>query len=533
MNVQELIAEVLDYVRGMWRYRWWSIGAAWLISILGCFYVYSMPDVYSASARVYVDTKSLMGPIFQGLAISDNVAAQVEAVSRALLTRPNLESVARRTDLDLRVKSPKEMELLITGLQQRISVQGNREQNVFTISFEDRSREKAREVVAAIVDEFVESSLKGQGDDAEMTARALEAEIRDHESRLEKAERALAQFKKDNLGYMPDDRGDYYTRLQAALNAVARTESQLRETRHRRDELQRQIAGEEPVFGIMSNLPAGPAAVGCSQQGQIAQLRGELASLRVDYTDKHPSIVSLKEIIEQLEAACGKERQAAAEAGVPAMVSPEQPLQANPVYQSLRIQLSDAEVTIAGLETQLATNQSEVAKLRADVDKIAEVEAALKQLNRDYGVIQTRYQELLERREQLESKARLDPVTDAVQFRTLDPPFAAIKPVGPNRPIMLIAALMFAMGAGVAIAFGLNQLQPVFFTRRSLQRISGVPVLGSVSMLLAPDEVKRRRRELYAWGAACASLVLVTGLAVAFQSTGAALLRQLMGGPGV
>src|SRR5690606_10724957 len=139
-----------------------------------------------------VDTKSLMRPIFEGLAIADNVTAQVEAVSRALLTRPNLEAVARRTDLDLRVDSPKELELLITRLQERIQVEANREQNVFSISYEDPDREKAREVVAAIVDEFVESSLKGQGDDAEMTARALDAEIREHESRLQKAEADLA-----------------------------------------------------------------------------------------------------------------------------------------------------------------------------------------------------------------------------------------------------------------------------------------------------------------------------------------------------
>lgn len=532
MNIQQLIAEALEYARGMWRYRWWAAGCAWLISVFGWFYVYSMPDVYSASARVYVDTKSLMGPTFEGLAISENLTAQVEAVSRALLTRPNLEAVARETDLDLRVDTPQQMELLITQLQDRINVDGNREQNVFSISYDDPNRDKAREVVAAIVDAFVENSLQGQGNDAEMTARALDAEIRDHESRLEGAERDLAQFKKDNLGYMPNDRGDYYDRLQQALSAVSETESQLRQVRQRRDELQRQIAGEEPVFGIMSAMPGG-SSTGCSQQAQIAQLKSELALLLVDFTEKHPSIVSSREIIAQLEEACGAERRAAAAAGVPAVVSAEQPLQANPVYQNLRIQLTDAEVELAGLEVQLKTHRTAVAQLRADVDKIAEVEASLKQLNRDYGVVQTRYQELLVRREQLQSKERLDPVTDAVQFRTLEPPFAGIQPVGPNRPLLLIVVLVFALGAGGALALGLNQLKPVFFTRRSLQRIGGLPVLGSVSMLLSADQIQARRKEAYMWAATYGSLVFMTALVVLFESSGSALLRQLSGGIGV
>jgi len=526
VNIQEIVAEVLEYLRGMWRYRWWAAGVAWLISMLGWFFVYSLPNVYNASARVFVNTKSLMGPIFDGLAISNNLTAQVEAVSRALLTRPNVEAVARKTDLDLRVDTPQELEQLITRLQDRIKVVGNRELNVFGISYEDLDRTKARDVVAAIVDAFVENSLQGQGNDAEMTAKALDSEVQDHETRLRKAEDELAQFKKDNLGYMPDDRGDYYTRLQQATVAVSQIESQMRQVRERRDELQRQIAGEGSVFA----RPSGPASVGCSQQGQIALLQNELAALQVDFTAKHPSIVSLKEIIATLEEACGAERSAAMAAGLPP--SADQPLQANPVYQNLRIQLSNADVELAGMQSQMASYQDTVARLRADVDKIAEVEANLKQLNRDYGVVQVRYQELLQRREQLQSKERLDPVTDGVQFRTLEPPFAAFEPVGPNRPLFLAVVLVFAIGAGGAVAFGLNQLKPVFFTRRSLQRIAGLPVLGSVSMLLSPRQIRARRAGAVMLAASCISLLAATGLVVFFEAQGAALLRQLMEGIG-
>ncbi|MEX2495900.1 MAG: XrtA system polysaccharide chain length determinant, partial [Woeseia sp.] len=528
LNIQEIIAEIFEHLRGMWRYRWWAAGAAWLIASLGWFHVYTMPDVYSASAKVYVDTQSLMGPVFDGLAIRDNLTEQVNAVSRALLTRPNLEAVARKTDLDLRAETPAQMERLITGLQERIEVAGNRERNVFTISFDDVNRAKAREVVAAVVDAFVENSLQGQGDDAQMTARALESEIREHEDRLMRAENALAQFKKDNLGYMPDDRGDYYSRLQLSLNAVRQTEEQLRQVRERRDELRRQIEGEEPVFGIMSSTP-GQSSGGCSQQGAISQLQGQLAPLQVEFTDKHPRIVSLRETIAALQEECNAEREAAIAAGIRPTSGNEQPLEANPVYQNLRIQLSDAEVELASLGAKLATDRGAVEQLRADVDMIAEVETNLKQLNRDYGVVQGRYQELLKRRETLRSKERLDPVTDNVKFNTLEPPYAATEPVGPNRPLLLTVALIFAMGAGAAVAFGLNQLQPVFFTRRSVKRVAGLPVLGSVSMLLTPGEARHRRREALIWAGSYGALVLVTSLLIVFESRGAALLRQLTG----
>jgi hypothetical protein len=123
----------------------------------------------------------------KGLTASENVMSEVDLVSKALLTRPNLETVARETDLDLRADNVQEMELLITGLQKRVTVQGGRD-NIFRISFQDRNRAKATAVVAALLDTFMESSLGAQGEDAKMSERAIAVEIEDHEQRLLNAE---------------------------------------------------------------------------------------------------------------------------------------------------------------------------------------------------------------------------------------------------------------------------------------------------------------------------------------------------------
>lgn len=250
MNLQEIIALVLNYLRGMWRYRWQLVIVAWLIAIPGWLSVYKMPNVYEASAKVSVDTNSLLPELTRGLTASENLLDEVGLVSKAMLTRPNLTEVARQTDLDLRAKTPQQMERLITGLQQRVTITGGRDR-IFTISYEDQNKEKATEVVAALLNTFVESSLGAQGDDADMTSRAIKSEIDDHENRLLKAEAELADFKKRNLGYMPNDGGDYYTRLQAALGNVSETERQMRQLRQRRDEVARQLEGEEPVFGLI------------------------------------------------------------------------------------------------------------------------------------------------------------------------------------------------------------------------------------------------------------------------------------------
>jgi uncharacterized protein involved in exopolysaccharide biosynthesis len=172
-------------------------------------------------------------------------------------------------------------------------------------------------------------------------------------------------------------------------------------------------------------------------------------------------------------------------------------LEVNPFYQNIKIQLTEAITDLADARSQLRTYQGTVAKLQRDVERIAEVETQLKQLNRDYDVVQERHQQLLKRWEDLQAKKRLDPVTDNVQFQRIEPPFALSEPVGPDRLIFLAIALAAALATGGGVAFGLNQLRPVFFSRHTVQRVSSLPVLGSISMLLSPAMAKRRRIEVW------------------------------------
>ena len=526
MNLQEIIAEILNHLRGMWRYRWHAVVAAWLVAILGWSAVYKMPDIFQASAQVSVDTNSLLPALTQGLTAGENIIDEVDLVSRVLLTRPNLTEVARKTDLDLRAGTPQEMELLITSIQSRVGIIGGRD-NVFEITFQDRDRQKASDVVATLLNTFVESSLGAQGKDVDMTERALRAEIKDHEDRLVRAEADLADFKRRNLGYMPEDGADYYTRLQALISSVAATERDIRLLRQRRDEVSRQLEGEEPVFGLMTSTPA-QAAAGCSKAGNISELNMQLSALQVDFTDKHPRIVMLRETISALEAVCVAERE---ENGsfVPVVNPATNSLDANPVYQNLRLQLSNAEVELAALRADLGSRRSDIEKLRADVDKIGQVETDLKKLNRDYGVVETRHQELLRRWETLQSRSRLDPITDQVQFNILEPPFAAAIPVAPNRPMLMVAALIFAIGTGGAAAFALNQLNPVFFTRAAVGRAIGLPVLGSVSMIMSPHEIRSKHRRTFAWVTANLLLFILGGVVIALEDPITQIARSLFG----
>jgi len=131
-NLQRILSDLLDHVRGMWRYRWWANGIAWMIFVVGWLFVCSLPDIYRASTRVFVDTNGLLKPLMRGLTVTSNDVEAVQLLSNAMLSRPSLEQVARSTDLASRARSSQDLEAAVTQLQRKVIVTSGRD-NTFTI----------------------------------------------------------------------------------------------------------------------------------------------------------------------------------------------------------------------------------------------------------------------------------------------------------------------------------------------------------------------------------------------------------------
>src|SRR5258705_9905324 len=98
--MQAILEQILEQLRGLWRFRWPALLAAWAVCLLGWVAVFAMPDEYEASARVFVDTRTALTPIIKDIAIGQDVTAQLNYVQSSLLGRPQLEKVAREAELD-------------------------------------------------------------------------------------------------------------------------------------------------------------------------------------------------------------------------------------------------------------------------------------------------------------------------------------------------------------------------------------------------------------------------------------------------
>jgi polysaccharide chain length determinant protein (PEP-CTERM system associated) len=524
--MRENVLEILSQLRGGWRFRWVAVGVAWAIALAGWLAVGMMPNEYQARAKIFVDTDSVLKPLLAGLAVATDPVTQVNMMSRALMTRPHLEKVARETDLALRAKTPESFQRLIDSMPTRIGIGGG-QGNIYSITFEDADPQMAYRVVRKLADTFVEDSIGNKRDDTAGAQRFLTEQLSDYERKLREAEDRLANFKKENLGLMPGQTGDYYARRQTVADDLAKLRSQYSVVEQRRDELRRQLEGEEPTFGLVNpTTPAGRVAT--VTDAKIAEFQKQLDQLLLQYTDKHPRVVALRETIEQLR------KQAPADP-VPEASAPVDPtrlaarmLDVNPVYQSMKINLSQTELELVELRNKISQAQSVTSDLQGKVNTIPEVEAQLARLNRDYEVNRTQYQALLQRLESARLSEQADDSQEHVKFRIIEPPTVPLVAQGPNRHLLSAGVFAAALLGGLAAAFILSQIRPVFSTRQALiNAAGGIPVLGMINLAQVTQLTKSNIGNAKLIGA-IAGLAALFGVVVVFSDRGAALLATLV-----
>lgn len=509
--MEELVAQLVGYLRGMWRFRWWGLALAWVVGIVGGVVIYTMPDKYESRARIYVDTDSVLRPLMSGLAIQPNIGQQVAMLSRTLISRPNVEKLITMADLDLGVRTPEQRESLITGLMGELRIQADRGTNLFSLSYADTRPEQAQRVVQSLMSLFVESGLGGKRQDTDAARRFIEEQIVSYEQKLNEAENRLKDFRLRNMALLGSGTRDYVSQIATMNEQLQQARLELREAENSRDAMKSQLVGSKDEA---DSLAPPPMLATPEIDGRIDALKRSLDDLLQRYTEQHPDVTGARRVIADLEAQKLQqiEEMRKSGAGAPMMGFGD-----NASAQQLKLALAEAEGRVASLRARVGEYEVRLGQLQSSAQRIPELEAEMAQLNRDYGVHKSNYDRLIERRESANIGADMSAQAGIADFRVIDPPTLPNKPSAPNRLLLLPLAGLVGLAAGFALTFLISQLRPAFSDPRSLREITGLPVLGSVSMLQNVARVRARRRGLLAFSS---GLVAYAG---AFAAATAAL----------
>ncbi len=516
-SIHEQINIAYGYLHGLWRYRWSALFLSWLAAIAGGLYVYSLPDVYQSNAAISIDNSSVMQPLLRGLMVEADTEEEINVMTRVLLSRENLLSVLRETDMDIGVETPEAREAMAARLAQDIEIDGIGGQytksKVYEIRYKSNSAEQSFKVVFNLLNTLIENTLNSGRLDTEKAEAFLNEQIRDYEQRLIEAEERLANFKKKNVGFMPDERGGYYARVRGQQGTLDAIRSDLRLAKQRLHSISQQLSGEKPMLG--GGLSAGAAA-------KLSTLEDELENLLIQYTDEHPDVISVRTRIDNLK------RDARAAIASQAAGDSTGRTEMNPVYRDLKAEESKARIEVGTLQIKLAEERQKKAELEKSIDIIPQVEADLSKLNRDYDITRDRYLQLVERRESARLAQKVEENNSELIFRVVDAPVVPLLPVGPNRELYLAAIFLGAIALGLMVAVFRFLLYPTFVDFKQMQKMIDLPVLGSVRMQVSPEIRRQRKMTLTSYMLVFLVMCGMFAAAVMYSQQGSVQVRMLM-----
>jgi polysaccharide chain length determinant protein (PEP-CTERM system associated) len=481
--MQEILEQVIDYLKGIWIKRRYIIVSTWMICPIGWLVVAQMPNVYESDARFYADTQSILRPLLKGLTVQTNPETQVKLMVRTLISRPNLERISRMTDLDLQAETPKQYENIISRLREGIQIKksgGRREENIFTISFTDQDPEMARNIVQSALTVFIENTLGNSRTDSDSAQKFLNTQIKEYEDRLLASEAKLTGFKQKYSNMLPNQYGGYYIKLNETKEQLKFVELNLLETRTQLKAARSQLNSATNSTDSSNSNIKNNNSIQTSYDGRISELELSLDSLQLKYTDKHPDVIEVSRRLaylnKQRETEIADYLGATLPEGSNTMINSQ-----NPVIQQLQMQVNQLESQAASVEVRANDYRKQLSVLSSKIYVLPEVEAELVALNRGYEITKGKYEELLDRKETAFLGQQANDSTSKINFKIIEPPRAATKPSGPKRNLFFIIVTFLGLGTGVGMSLLMSQINPIVTSSHQVSKATGIPVFGMVS----------------------------------------------------
>jgi len=449
-------------LRELRRFRYWAIligmVAAFAVLVWGMFW----QEKYKVSTTLYVDRQNIIQPLLAGQAQITRVEERRQIVRDRMLSRQLLEDVVKQGAEHFSLNNEAAIDGKIALLRKNIDIK-SLSSTYIAVSYQDIDPQRSFYVISKLVDLFIKDSSENKRSESRQAFQFIDKQAEQYKQQLRDAEEKLKQFNASNTD---GTSGRAQASIERIQSQIAEIELSLEQVSVRVNSLNEQINQEDRFLAKKAK------ASGYNER--IAQAVAELDNLRLSLTDNHPDVVNLKYHIESLRAAAASDTSTDSSA-----LSDLE----NPVYDELRGQLAEAKVKRSGLQTRMNALKKRLLSEMERSQRIAESNADLAELTRDYDVTKQLYEELLERKEKARLSMTLDIEGQGVSYKIQEPPKYPLAPTGLRYGHFVVIGLVVGALVPCALIIGYVLLDPRIRFISSLANGLDVPVLVEIPRL--------------------------------------------------
>lgn len=498
-----------NYFRILARRKYWLIIPFLLTVLAGFAYLLTVPKTYEAETLILVQPQKVPQDYVRSI-VSTDINSRLKTISQQVTSRTNLEKVIEESRLYSNPLSDLTIDEKVKLLRKNITIdvsKGTRgeDASTFTISFQGQNPETVMRVTNILASNFISENLKIRESQALGTSSFLADELESVKKSLIEKETELKEYREKNMGGLPEQLDTNLKILEGLQEQLNQLGNNLRDAENRKILLQTQIAEQSTSrakFQANSNAQS-------QEVRDIESFRNELAYLKTKYTNNHPDIIRLSEIINNLET------ESPTDASISSL-SPVSPTSSEASAQSL--QLQDLELDIAGLKDEITKTQSQINWYQTRVEETPKREQELLSLNRDYDNLNEIYKSLLNRKLEAEIAVSMEKKQKGEQFKILDFAQEPSIPVSPNTKKIILLTLILGIVWGLGLAYLVEAMDPSYKNPEDLEMDLRLPVLVSMPFFQTDKERKTKKRNEILKAASVAAGFALCAIGITYAS---------------
>ncbi len=498
ITVQSLFAIV-------WRRMWFLIVPLVVAFPMVAMWALSLPDVYEASTTILITPQKV--PVdYVRPTITADIGDRVDIIIKQMLSYDRLNQIIDEFKLypDMTASHTREEifyrmigdititpEESLTHPSDRASVK-EKVIDSFKLSYRGENARVVAAVANKLASIFIEENLKEREQLAVGTSDFLAKELEQAKSQLAQQEAKIAQYKQQFRGQLPSE-------LQANLNKLERLQSAQQASAE-------VISAEEDRRITLEKALAELEAA--SSQADPARRLQELQSVLSIYsasglTDKHPDVAAVKRemtlLRERISERAGDPGERAGDVS-------------NPAVLQTRTELGQSLLRAQSLRQDIGRLAEAVAKVEKLVEETPKRQEELNTLERDLGITERQYQELLSKMQDARMAENLERKQKGEQFRVLNAAQVPTKPIQPDRMKFILFGLFFSFMFGMGLVVLVEVSDHSLRKAQDVQTYFEMPVLATIpKMLLEAERIRRAALRRSMWIAGSILLVVLAG----------------------
>ncbi|MFV9646189.1 MAG: GumC family protein, partial [Desulfobacterales bacterium] len=496
-NIEEQI-DLRDYLRVILKQRWIIIAFFAIVVIVVAIYVLTATPIYKATTRLVIEKENPnVVSIQEVMAVDASGTDYYQTQYKIIESRTVAREVIKRLRLDQseefcprpkdnfisnlkntisdfknsiisllktdKTSEEKETEEygrdsgLVSAFISRIEVSPIRNSRLVDIGFEAKDPVLAFKIANTLASAYIDQNLEIKLVAAQGAMKWLNNRVYDERIKVEKAERALLQYKEENR-IITDFSSDVE---HVSAQKLAQLNTQVVEAQSRRVEAETRFKQAAALIGHSDMLDSVPEVLNNELIRQIKSMEVNLYQRMSEFSKKygknHPQMVAIDSELKTLQKRKSQE--------------------VNRVINSLK---NEYKVALAGEESL----KDALSKQKQELLDLNEKAIQYGVLRREVESAQNIYEMLIKRFKETSLSENMK----AGNIRIIDKAEVPKTPVKPPKRLSIILAMIVGLFGGTGLAFFLEYLDNTIKTPDDLKQYLNIPDLGPVPLFAAENK---------------------------------------------